>query len=397
MPRSPRDARAALPGRARELLGDQVAALPVVSRLQRRRPVDLSGWTAPELAAYLRAPKSTLVPPRRAGHEAVAMTNSLSGTLPTEAVLLARAVADAAPPLGHEVSATVADIVDRYLPDTLSAYRNSGPAGRSEASQRLVVDQLRLLHQVMRDVQRAEAEHDDRELRVQEAFLRDRFAQLRDNGLNLPPATSSTPGRPATPTPRPEAGGPRRGMRDLAASGTGSHHRLDVQVHPTAVFNPVKGSDGMLRARFALPKGLPVTVGAVYVRHSGATGFVTATARRWGAKRRQSGFTSAQVDVELQLDLRSIRRFVIHATCRLAGEPIETVLFLSEGPTNTAELPTLLARRRGVATTIVASGFDTSDGLFVRNESSGHANLRAACEAFGFTGITWISADTPAI
>ena len=125
--------------------------------------------------------------------------------------------------------------------------------------------------------------------------------------------------------------------------------------------------------------------------------FTTATAKRWGAKRRQSGFSSAQVDVELTLNLREVQRFVVHATCRMPGDPVETVLFLSEGPTNTAELPTLLARRKGAATTVVASGFDTADGLFVRNECSVHANLRAAAEAFGFTGITWISADTPAV
>ena len=118
MPRSRRDVvRSALPAAASERV-DQ--APPI----QPRRPkVDPAGWTTPELAAYLMAPKAGLVAPRRAGHEAVRLTNALDGTLPVEAVLLARTVADAAPPVGTEISSTLLQIVDRYLPDTLLAYR----------------------------------------------------------------------------------------------------------------------------------------------------------------------------------------------------------------------------------------------------------------------------------
>ena len=140
-----------------------------------------------------------------------------------------------------------------------------------------------------------------------------------------------------------------------------------------------------------------MTLGAVYEKHSGAVEFVTATSKRWQAKRRQRGFGAAQLDVAVHLPLREIRRFVIHATARPAPRPADIVLFLTEGASNTAELPTTLVRRPGASTTVIASGHDTSDGLFVRNESTVFGSLRAACEGFDYRGVTWLSADTPAV
>lgn len=385
MPRAPRDlVRSALPA---------VRAAGGVNALLRRRPrIDPAGWTTPELTAHLRAPRASLVPPRRAGHEAVRLTNALDGTLPVEAVLLARAVADAAPPLGHEVSPTLQQIVDRHLPDTLVAYRHSGSAAQTPQGHRLIVEQLRLLHQVTRDVCRAEAEHDDRELRLQQAFLRERFDRP-SNGLDLAPAASRPPLPTMTPTPVTAPTDPR----GLASSAHSTHHRLGVVHRPTAVFTPAAGTEGILVGRLALPSHLPVTLGAVYEKHSGAIGFTTATSRRRHARRRQRGFGASQVDVSIRLPLREIRRFIIHASSRPAGDLADVVLFLTEGATNTAELPTTLVRRPGATTTVIASGHDTSEGLFVRNESTVFADLRAACAGFDYRTVTWLSADTPAV
>ncbi|MCA0337357.1 MAG: hypothetical protein LCH66_10900 [Actinobacteria bacterium] len=390
MPRSPREVvRSAVPLVTSTALGR--AAVGVGEGLRRRPRVDPAGWSAPELTAYLDAPRASLVPPRRAGHEAVRLVHELDGTLPVEAVLLARAVADAAPPSGHELSPTLGQILQRYLPDTLVAYRNSGSAAQSAEGHRLIVEQLRLLHQVTRDVARAEAEHDDRELRLQQAFLSERFDRP-SNGLDLTPAVR----RPVAPS---AAGTPVPPMqpRGLASSAQSTHHRLGVEVRPTAVFTPDPDTQGILRGRLALPSGLAVTLGAVYEKHSGAVEFVTATSKRWQAKRRQRGFGAAQLDVAVHLPLREIRRFVIHATARPAPRPADIVLFLTEGASNTAELPTTLVRRPGASTTVIASGHDTSDGLFVRNESTVFGSLRAACEGFDYRGVTWLSADTPAV
>lgn len=123
MPRTPRQVvRSACP-RSRRC--PRCRACP---KFPRSGPESIPGWTTGELTAYLASGRSPVRPPRRAGHEAVRLTNSLDGTLPVDAVLLARAVADAAPPLGHEISETLLQIVDRYLPDTLIAYCNSGGA-----------------------------------------------------------------------------------------------------------------------------------------------------------------------------------------------------------------------------------------------------------------------------
>ena len=394
MPRTPRQVvRSALPPLPKV---PKVPGLPKVPTLRPR--IDPAGWTTGELTAYLASGRSPVRPPRRAGHEAVRLTNSLDGTLPVDAVLLARAVADAAPPLGHEISETLLQIVDRYLPDTLIAYCNSGSAAESPEGHRLILDQLHLLHQVTGDVLRAQAEHDDRELRVQESFLRERFARTA-NGLDLTPSTGAawvSGVGPKTPIPARRTA-PRTGPRGLAASTLTTHHRLVVDQRPTAVFNPDANSDGILRARLALPPGVSVVLGAVIEKHSGAVSFVNAGSKRWQARKRQRGFGTPQMDVSIALPLAEVKRFIIHARTRVRGNPADVVLFLSEGATNTAELPTTLVRRTGTTTTVLASGHDTSDGLFLRNESLIHPNLRAACDAFDYGRVTWLSSDTPAV
>jgi hypothetical protein len=92
-----------------------------------------------------------------------------------------------------------------------------------------------------------------------------------------------------------------------------------------------------------------------------------------------------------------VRRFVIHASAKPTGRSADIVLFLSEGRANTADLPTTLIRRFGATTTVIASGHDTSDGLFIRNESTVFPDLRSACEGFDYRRVTWLSSDTPAV
>lgn len=387
--------------RAATVRVERAAAATLPAPLRRRGRVDVSGWSIPELVAFLAAPRS-VTPPLRAGHFAVRLANSLDGALPVEAMLLARAIADAAPPVGQEIGPTLLDIVDRYLPDTLEAFRHSRANSRGGASpegERLVVEQLRLLHQVTHDVQRAQVEHDDHELRLQDAFLKERFsAQHSRNGLDLspPPATEVQGVRShrATPVPGQDSSATPSG---LAASQTSPHHRLRVEAMPTAVFHPEPGSEGVLAVRLALPKGLTVTLTAGYETRSGATGFTTARTRRLSARRKQVGFGAPQADVAMVLPLRELRRFVVLATCRSVPDPTDAVLFLNEGVANAAELPTVLFGRSAAVTTLIASGHDTSDGLFLRNESTVFHTVQDAFTAHGFTGVTWLSPDTPAV
>lgn len=393
MPRTPlgstRALREAALGLGRQQLEAAAARVPVPRPLRRSGPVDLGGWTAPELRAYLAQPRRTAVPVLRAGHASVRAVNELSGVLPTEAVLLGRAIADAAPPAGVAVSGTLRDIVDKYLGASLDAYRQTSATGVSSHGETLLVDQLRLLYQVTADVQRAEAEHNERELRIQEAFLRDRFARIEVNGLDLePPVPAARP-----QTQRAEVPSVPRALTTVART----RRRLHVDRDPVTVFNPDARSKGRLEMRLALPRGLPVTLGVVYETRAGATGFAAVRTKLARGTRRQVGFGAAQVDLTLRLDLADVRRFIVQATCRRPGDPVDVVAFLTEGASNAAEIPTVLGRRAGATTTVVCSGHDTTDGLFVRNESTVFATLKDACDGFGFTQVTWLSQDTPAI
>lgn len=367
----------------------EVAAARVPRR--RRGLVSFAGWTAPEMIRFLNQPRRSALPLRRAGFASVRAVNELSGMLPTEALLLARAITDTAPPVGMPVSHTMRDIVEKYLAASLDAYRQTAAVGVSAAGEVLLVDQLRLLYQVALDVQRAESAHNERELRIQEAFLRDRFAQMQDNGLALDPPTPD-------PAPHGQVGqavipSVPRALSTVARA----RRRLRVDRDPVTVFNPELKSKGRLDVRLALPSGLPVTLGVIYENRSGDTGFAATKTRLARGSRRLAGFGTAQVDLSVRLDLTQVRRFAVYATCRRLGEPIEAVAFVTEGATNAAEIPTLLGRRQGAQTTVICSGHDTRDGLFVRNESTVFVHLRDACDGFGFTHVTWISSDTPAI
>lgn len=368
---------------------------------RRKSKVDLSGWSAPELTAYLNAPKCGLEPPRRAGYDAVRIANALSGVLPTEAVLLARAIADAAPPANEYLSPTLQSIVCDYLTDTLVAFRGGGRVA-TDTSTALVLEQLRLLHRVTGEVQRAEAEHNERELRVQERFLRERFATSQPNPLDLgsdpvgpPRDRMSAPHRPAfSHQPADKAVTP---AADLAASKGVAHHQLQVDGDPTALLTPSAKSRDKLKMRLAVPTGIPVTLGYVVERHTGAIEFATSVRRIIGiARRRQSGFGAAQVDVSLEMPTDGLRRFVVYATSRGSATATDAVLFV-KGDGESAEMPTLLARRPMVQTTVVASGHDTGEGILLRNESLVFGDLQTACNAYGFTKITWIAPDTPAV
>lgn len=390
----------------------------------RRRHLDTDGWSTGEWRALQANPH--VAPPLRAGHATVRLTNTMGDVLPVEGTLLARAVADAAPPLGAEVSAMILDILERYLPDTLIAYRNSAAATTTRDGQRRIVEHLRLLHQVTRDVQRAQAEHDDRELLLQETFLKERFG-VRPNVLDLSPTVKAdvdvdavlanglrlgrvgvAPHQGAPHQGEPAQGNPTQGNPALDGTGapgepsalaasTGSHHRLLPEVRPTAIFRPDADSRGSLRLRMALPKGMRVTLGVISQTRAGAIHFTDAAPRRFGGRRRHKGFDAAQVDVALDLPLGEISRFVVHVASHDRGEPVESVLFATEGSTNSAELPALLTHQRRSRLTVVASGHATSDGLFLRNESSVFGTLRAICDGYGYTDITWLSEDTPAV
>ena len=143
------------------------------------------------------------------------------------------------------------------------------------------------------------------------------------------------------------AGDPPTEPRRLASSSLTTHHRLDVVRRPTAVFQPGRGERRHV-ARAAGPAGQPARdARAVYESTPVPIGFATATSKRWQAKRRQRGFGASQLDVAIRLPLRKFA--VSSSTCR-PNRPVqscEIVLFLTEGATNTAELPTSLIRRPG--------------------------------------------------
>ena len=169
----------------------------VRSALPRRRPERVDqcrdspaatqdgpgGWTTPELAAYLRAPKAKPGGASTGRSRAVRLTNALDGTLPVEGGA-ARADGGRCSAGRHRISSTLLQIVDRYLPDTCSPTADSGVSTATVQGHRLIVEQLRLLHQVTADVLRGRAEHDDHGLVLQQAFLSEKFEKA-SNGLDL--------------------------------------------------------------------------------------------------------------------------------------------------------------------------------------------------------------------
>ncbi len=379
--------------------GQQLAAT-ARDRIPGRRPAaDLTGYTLPELRAFLAATSRNprVVPPRRLGHAAVSSINALADHLPAEAVLLGRAIADAAPPIGADVGPALGDILQTYLPGTIDAWGTSaggGPAG--QRAEQLLLDQLRMLHEVTSQVVQAQADHDDLDLRIHADFLREKFGRLRRSPLDL---DATTPAPPANAAKRPTDRATPAAPSALTTPTLRARHHLHVDRDPVTLFAPDGKGAGRLGIRLALPRGIGVVLGVVSEKRSGAVDFASTRVRGWGSgKRRMGGFNAAQIDLRLTLDLADVRRFVVHATSpERAREPLDVVLFLTQGEQGSVSLPTAFARRRGLATTVVASGWETTDGLFVRNESSFHPHLRAAATAHGFGQVTWLSDDTPAI
>ncbi len=369
----------------------------------RSRPIDdFSGWTDAEFLAYVAAPPGSPLPPRRVGREAALRINALSGSLPLEATLLARTITDAAPPPGMPVNRTLSDVLTRYLPESLTAFTVGGAPGIVGRSEELLIAQLRLLHQVTTNVLRAEAEHNDRDLHVQEAFLRDRFADLTPSSLTLPHPPTATASRPPTAAtaPRAPAAAPAtpraRAPRYPTANPGPRRVHVDPVTSPTALFDLQTG-DRKLSCRLAIPRGQVCTLGCVYETLSGATGFVHSTSHRWLAQKRPTGFRAPQVDVTLRLPTQGLKRFLVYVTGPAKGTPIRSVLFVRDAAQNQAEVATLIANHVGATTTVIASGAVTADGLVLRNESTLYPNLRAACEGFGHGTISWLDADTPIV
>lgn len=260
-------------GRRGRLLEQALARLPI----NLRPAADLAGWTSTEFLAHLEAPPSA-PPTRRAGSETVRRINALAGVLPAEAVLLSRAITDTAPPAGEPVHPTLRSVLANYLPESLRAYAASRTRGPNPAAEQLLLAQLRLLYQVAVEVQRDGADQDHIDLRIQDAFLRERFAQLSPNALSL----SDSPLPEATDASADEKGHPPAPPAGPVNADAG------VEVNPVVLFAPGHPA-GKLSFRLGIPKEHPTTLGAVLQSHGGAVEFRHTGSRRWLAQRRSTG------------------------------------------------------------------------------------------------------------
>lgn len=385
-------------GRRRDLVEGALARLPIGP--WRASPVDLTGYAATEYLAYRAQPDGTVEPPRRAGHETAALINRLSAVLPPETVPVARSITDAAPPATERVNPALRDVLERYLPETLRAFNAGGPRELRGRAERLLASQLDLLREATTSLLRAQAENNDRDLRIQEAFLRDRFAELNPSTLDLATSHRAGPAPGFGPTAGPAGG---RRPPEPAQHPSLSLHPIRGRVHvrpdadPVVLFGLGSGNDGRLALRLGLPKGLVATLGVVYETTRGVVGFDLASNRKFLALRRPTGFSSAQVDVNLRLNAAGLRRFLVYASSSPREEPTSTVLFVRKGQQAQADLPTLLTHDVRVPITLVASGFACRDGMLVRNESLVYPDLRSACTAFGYERIEWLDDQTPIV
>lgn len=404
------------PGRRRELLDSAAALLPF---RRADRVDDFAGWTATEFLAYAADPERER--PRRAGRDTATWINALAGRLPLPAVPLARAITDFAPPTGSPVNPTMRDVVERYLPDTLSVYTSSGigaPApgaatvgGTRTKAGELLLAQLELLHDVAIDIRRAEAEHNERDLQIQEAFLKERFSDLSPGQLDLSaplPQTSQEaldaevderlraltapgPGRPSSRT-----GSGRSSARRHPPAPTSGRVPVDAERHPVFVLDGT-GKDRRLDIRLALPKGQQATLGALVETRTGATGFQQRTNRRFLPVVHPTAFRASQVDLRLRVDLAGVRRFLVYAQAGVGPEPTSTVLFVRDGEKAQADMATVLARHPRASTTVVLAGYHLGDRIVLRNESTLFPHLRAACTGYGYTQVTWLDDHSPIV
>lgn len=349
----------------------------------RRIERDYRGWTAQEVVADRTDGDPTKPPVRRAGHEVVTRLNALAGSLPAEALVLGRAITDTAPPLGDPMSPALRDLLGTYVPESLDAYVASTRRGPHAPAQELLLTQFRLLFDVASHIERAETEHDERALVIQARFLRERFAEIsRTNDLDVdarPPA----PRRPVAPQPVP-------------ARPAFEHGRTFLQPHQDPVVLIPRGPDRAtsIRARLALPKGYAARIGAVTEQPSGATAFVTKNARRLFAARRNTGFTAAQTDLSLTIDLAREKRVLLYAY-GLGRRVLPTTTFVSASGGSQVELATTLLGRGLMPLTVIASGLVTPEGTVLRNEGTVWPDLRTACEAYDVRRISWHDAHTP--
>ncbi len=368
----------------------------------RRDRADLTGYSTVEYRARRERRPGSEVPARRPGAGAVAMVNQLAAVLPIEATVLARVITDAAPAGGAPMHRTLRDVLERYLPESLEAFAASTPG--PAAHDRLML-QLRLLHQVVVSVQQAQADHNARDLIVQERFLKDRFAELSPSALAPPPLPGAAAGHGGAPGH--EAGhapvlrAPAR--MPMRTAPVRTRVQVDVDHDSVVVLAGQPGQRRSLTLRLALPVGVACTLGVVSESMGGVTAFDHRRSRRVFARRRPTGFTSPQVDLTMGLEATALRRFLIYARGPGKGTPQPTVLFVREGDSvrggdvAQVDLPTLITGDAAVALTVIASGYATPSGLVLRNESSVYPTLRAACDAFGYASVTWLDDDTPIV
>lgn len=390
-------------GRRKELVEAALDRLPL---LRQRGAVDYTGWTISEYQAHRELPAGATADVRRAGRDTAELINRLAGVLPAHAAPLARSITDAAPAAGDRVSPALADVLDKYLPETLNAFNTAGPKELRLPAERLLLDQLTLLRQATTNLLRAQADHNDRDLQIQEAFLRDRFAELNPSGLDLPASGggSTVPATvPRTPT---LAGTAREGIPTWAPSSgptplTLTPIRGRVHVHsdhePVVLMAFPVGGDRKIGLRLALPKGQTATLGVVYQTIRGAIGFEHTSNRRFFSPRHPTGFRSPQVDVNLRFSTVDVRRFIVYAASTPKVSPTTTVLFVRDGNRAQADLPTLLTNDPQAGLTVVCSGYAGPDGLVLRNESVLYPHLRSACHGFGFGQVEWLDDHTPIV
>ncbi|MEO7070019.1 MAG: hypothetical protein ABI131_05945 [Nostocoides sp.] len=367
---------------------DVVLARVGAVRDRPKGPVDPTGWATGELRAWLEAGHRRLVPPLRLGRDVVTMINRLSGTMPVEGALLARAITDLAPPVGIPADPALVDVITRYLPGSIDAYAAQSRAHQARSAGEQLIGQVRLLRAAAEGIARADAEHNERELRIQADFLRERFAHLSPNQLDLPRTGPVVVPIPALPASTPSSA--------KVATPTGRVF-LRAAHSPVVLFSSAAPATWDLTVRLAVPKGVPVRLGCIIDTSAGGTTFAHKTARRVLGGRRATGFTTPQTDVVLPVTQAGLRRVIIYARSAERGHPVDAVLFLRDRSGSQAELETLLTQHRGAATTVIASAYETTDGLLMRNESLVFPDLRSAARGFGFDDVAWLDAQTPIV